>query len=220
MRVSAWRKPVVAQRDRQTAVEERQLPQPPLENREVVFDLGEGAGGRLERDLRSALLGGRPDHRQRLHRVAMFEADAMLDPVAPDAHDHPLGQRIDHRRAHAVQPARDLVGVLVELAARMQPGQHHLRRRDAFLGVDVGRDAAAVVAHGDAAVAVQHQVAACRVPRLRLVHRVVDDLERHVMQAGAIIGVADIHARSLAHGFEAAEDGDRRAVVIAAVALR
>ena len=38
---------------------------------------------------------------------------------------------------------------------------------------------------------------------LRLVDRVVDDLEGHVVQAGAVIGVADVHARPLAHGVEA-----------------
>ena len=43
----------------------------------------------------------------------------------------------------------------------------------------------------------------------RLVDRVVDDLVDHVMQAGAVIGVADIHAGTLAHGVEALEDLDR-----------
>ena len=36
-----------------------------------------------------------------------------------------------------------------------------------------------------------------------LVDRVVDDLVDHVMQARAVVGVADIHARPLAHGVEA-----------------
>ena len=37
----------------------------------------------------------------------------------------------------------------------------------------------------------------------RLVDGVVDDFIDHVMQARAVIGVADIHARALAHGVEA-----------------
>jgi hypothetical protein len=37
---------------------------------------------------------------------------------------------------------------------------------------------------------------------------VVDDLVDHVMQAGAVIGVADIHARPLAHGVEALQHLD------------
>ena len=101
---------------------------------------------------------GRADDRQRRLGVAMLEADEVFDAVAPDAHLHPFRQRVHHRGADAVQAAGDLVGVLVELAAGVQPGQHHFGRGDAFLGVDVGRDAAPVVAHGDAAVAVQHQL--------------------------------------------------------------
>ena len=48
----------------------------------------------------------------------------------------------------------------------------------------------------------------------RLVDGVVDDLVDHVVQAGAVVGVADIHARPLAHGVEALQDLDRFGVVI------
>ena len=48
----------------------------------------------------------------------------------------------------------------------------------------------------------------------RLVDGVVDDLVDHVMQAGAVIGVADIHARALAHRVEALEDLDRFCAVV------
>ena len=44
---------------------------------------------------------------------------------------------------------------------------------------------------------------------LGFVHRVVDDFEAHVVQAGAVIGVADIHARPLAHGVEPLQHPDR-----------
>ncbi len=47
------------------------------------------------------------------------------------------------------------------------------------------------------------------VARERFVDRVVDDLVDHVVQAGAVIGVADIHARPLAHGIEALQHPDR-----------
>ena len=47
----------------------------------------------------------------------------------------------------------------------------------------------------------------------RLVDRVVDDLVDHVMQAGAVIGVADIHARPLAHGIEPAQHLDGGGIV-------
>jgi hypothetical protein len=143
----------------------------------------------------------------------MAEADDVLGAVTPDAHLHRLRQRVDHRRAHAVQAAGDLVGILVEFAAGMQAGQHHLGGRDAFLDVQVRRDAAPVVAHGDAAVAVQRQGDAVGETGLRLVHGVVDDLEGHVMQARAVVGVADIHAGAFAHRFQPFEDGDGGGIV-------
>ena len=56
-------------------------------------------------------------------------------------------QRIDDGDADAVEAARYLVGVLVEFSAGMQLGHDDFGGRHAF-AVDVGRNAAAVVAHG------------------------------------------------------------------------
>jgi hypothetical protein len=42
----------------------------------------------------------------------------------------------------------------------------------------------------------------------RLVDGVVDDLVDHVVQARAVIGVADIHAGALAHRLQALENLD------------
>ena len=112
-----------------------------------------------------------------------------------------------------MQAAGNLVAVLVELAAGVQTGQHDFGGRHTLFDVHIGRDAAAVVADGDAAVPIERQRTAGGEPGLRFVDGVVDDLERHVVQAGAVIGVADIHARALADGFQALEHGDRRGVV-------
>src|SRR3546814_17019315 len=93
----------------------------------------------------------------------------------------------------------DLVGVLVELTAGMQLGHDDLRRRHALLAVEVDRDAAAVVRHRDRAVAVPGDPDRVAPAGQRLVHGVVDHLVHHVLQAGAAVGVADIHARPPAH---------------------
>jgi hypothetical protein len=45
--------------------------------------------------------------------------------------------------------------------------------------------------------------------RQRFVDRVVDDFVDHVMQARAVVGIADIHARALADGVESLQDPDR-----------
>ena len=211
----------VAQHDGEAGVQERQLAQPPFQQGEVEFDVGEGGRAWLERHLGAiAMVGNRADHGERRLGVAVAEPDQVLDAVAPDAHLHPLGERVHHGGADAVQAAGHLVGVLVELAAGVQPGQHDLGGGDAFLGVDVGGNAAPVVAHRDAAVAVQHQLDARGETGLRLIDGVVDDLERHVMQARAVVGVADIHAGAPAHRIEALQDRNGCGVIGVRIRLR
>src|SRR6266581_2574302 len=56
----------------------------------------------------------------------------------------------------AVQAAGNLVGVLVELSARVQLGHDDLGRGNAFALVNVDRNAAAVVAHRHRAVGIEH----------------------------------------------------------------
>jgi two-component system cell cycle sensor histidine kinase/response regulator CckA len=78
--------------------------------------------------------------------------------------------------------------------------------------LDAGRDAAAVVDDRDRVVGVERgddDVVA--VAGQRLVDGVVDDLEHHVVQAGAVVGVADVHAGPLAHRLQALEDLDTQA---------
>ena len=50
-------------------------------------------------------------------------------------------------------------------------------------------------------------------PGQRLVDRVVGNLEHHVVEARAVVGVADVHAGPLAHRVEALEDLDALGVV-------
>ena len=45
-------------------------------------------------------------------------------------HDQVLAQRIDHRRPDAVQPAGNLVGIVVELSAGVQAAHDHFQRGD------------------------------------------------------------------------------------------
>jgi hypothetical protein len=73
----------------------------------------------------------------------------------PDAQLQARGQRVDHRHAHAVQTAGNLVGVLVEFTAGVQLGHDDFSRRNAFLGVDVGRNPAPIVEHRHRTIGVQ-----------------------------------------------------------------
>ncbi len=91
----------------------------------------------------------------------------------------------------------------------MQLGHDDLGGRNALGGMDVSRNAASVIGHRHGAVGIQghrHQVG---VARKRLIDGVVDDFVDHVMQAGTVIGIADIHAGPFAHGIKALKDLDR-----------
>ena len=123
---------------------------------------------------------------------------------------------VDDRAADAVQATGHLVAAATELAAGVQLREHELDGADLLDRVDVGGDAAAVVAHADAAVGQERHVDRVGVAGERLVDGVVDDLVDEVVQtAGA--RRPDVHARALAHGLEALEHGDRARVVVDAV---
>ena len=127
--------------------------------------------------------------------------------VALDLHLQPLADGVDGGDADAVETGRDLVRVVVELAARVQHRHHDLGRADA-LGVHADRDAAAVVLDGDRVVGVDDDGDGVAVAREVLVDRVVDRLPHEVVQAGAVVHVADVHAGALAHRLEALEHLD------------
>ena len=51
------------------------------------------------------------------------------------------------------------------------------------------------------------------------INRVIDNFKHHVMQSGAIAGIADIHARAFANRFEAFQYLDTVGVVFLALRL-
>ena len=65
--------------------------------------------------------------------------------------------------------------------------------------MDVGRNAAAVVRNGYGLVGVDGDDNAVAMTRQRLVDGVIHNLENHVVKAGAVIGVTDVHAGSFAN---------------------
>ena len=71
----------------------------------------------------------------------------------------------------------------------------------------IDRDAAAVVVHGDAAVAVELELDAAGMARHRLVHGVVQHFGDEMVQR-PLVGAADIHAGAAAHRLEALQDLD------------
>ena len=134
---------LVVERDGHAGVEKRELSQTLRQRVEAELDDLEHLGVGLERDLGAAALRRPGDQQVALRRAALVRLLKHLL-VAPDFQLEALGQRVDHRHADAVKAARDLVAVVVELAAGVQHGQRHFRRRPAAC-MHVGRNAATVV---------------------------------------------------------------------------
>ena len=153
----------------------------------------------------------------------MLEAHPVFLAVAPDDEFEPFRQRVDDRDAHAVEAARNLVGIVVagvlELAARVQLGHDDLGGGYAFFLVEIDRNAAPVILDRYGPVGVQLDQDEVAMARQRFVDRIVRNFEHHVVEARSIVGIADIHARPLSHRVEALEDLDRIGAVLA-VAFR
>src|SRR5436305_1298569 len=200
-------RPLVLEVDVDSTIEERLLAQTRGERLVAEFGDGEDLGVRPEADLGAGAITVADRVDGPLGEAAVVGLEPGL-PLAPDLQLQGLGEGVDHRDADAVEAAGDLVGVLVELTARVQLGHDDLGRRPSLFLVDVDRDAAAVVLHRHRVVGVDGDVDPRAVARLGLVDRVVDHLEDHTVQAGRVVGIADVHARALAHRFQALEDLD------------
>ena len=199
--------PRVGEDHADAGIEEGELAIAMLELLEIELGDLERVGRGQEGDPRALLVAGRADDLQRRDRVAMGEAHVMLLAVAPDGEIEPFAERVHHRDADAVQAAGDLVGIVVggvlELPAGMELGHDDLGRRHAFLGVDAGRDAAAIVLDADRSVGVEGDQDPVAMAGQRLVDRIVGNLEHHVVEARSVVGVADIHSRPFADRVEA-----------------
>jgi len=185
----------------------------------VEIDKGKSGQRREEGDFRTGIilavvaLGCLTDHFQRLDSDAALEAHRMLLALAVDDQVEPVAEGVDDRYADAVQPAGDLVGILVELAAGVQFGHDHFGGGNPFALVDIDGDAAAVIGHRAGAVRIEDHLDLGGVARQHFVDGVIDHFVDHVVQAGAVIGVADIHAGPLADGVETFQNLDRISAV-------
>lgn len=198
----------VGEQDADAGIEEGEFAQPVLERREVELDHREGFGAGLEGDFRPGFAAAVAKRHQRCVGDAVGEADLVDLALALDAQLEPDRQRVDDGDADAMQTAGHLVGVLVEFAAGVQLGHDHFGSGYALAGVDIRRDTTTIVGHRHRAVGVERYGYQVGVTTERFVDGVVDNFVDHVMQAGAVIRVADIHAGPLAHGIEALQDLD------------
>ena len=85
----------------------------------------------------------------------------------------------------------------------MQDGHDDLGRRAPLFRVYVHRNTAAIIADRDRLIRVNRDCYYAAISRQSLVDRVVDNLKNHVVQPGAIICVADVHAGAFSNGLKA-----------------
>jgi len=119
--------------------------------------------------------------------------------IAPHIQNQAVGERVHAAHAHAVQTARDLVGVRVKLAACMQHGEHHFGCRATQLWVHAHGYSSAIVLNRTTAVGVQNDRNLRAVACQGLIDGVVDDLVDQMMQS-ADVGVPDVHPWPHAYG--------------------
>ncbi len=204
--------PLVLDVDGNAGVEEGQFAEALSED--VVFEvegLGENLRVWLEGDLSTSvvtiaddhhLLGGDPAGKFHLVDLA-FPAYLGLEP---------FGYGVGTLRTDAVEPPRNGVCAFAELPPCMEVGKDEFEGRDAVFGVDVDRDAPAIVGHGTRAVPVDGHKNLGAIPGERLVDGVVDNLEYAVVEP-AFGGVADIHVGPLPDPCEALEFLDLGGVI-------
>ena len=144
-----------------------------------------------------------------LHHATMKLHEVLLA-VAAHGEAQPFGQAVHARHAHAVQAARDLVAVLVELAAGVQLGHYDFSSAALWIVLVVElqarRHAAAVVGHGDGVIGVNGDVDVVAMSGERFVDGIVQHFENEVVQTRAIRRIADIHPRPLADRLQTFKD--------------
>ena len=206
---------LIGQCDFKTGIQERKLAQPRREPLEFV----------LRRDREDRRIGKKCDERagrffvlefaddiQFLRGFSALESHVINLALARNFNLEPIGKSVDAFRADAVQTTGIFVSALAEFSAGVKICQDQLDCRHLPFRMHVDRNAAAIVTHGNGAIDMNRDFNLCAKTGEMFVDRVIENLEDHVMQT-ALIGVADVHARALADGFEPLKFIDLRRVV-------
>ena len=201
--------------DPHTGIQERQFAQALFEGLEGVFKVAEGVGRGKETHLGTGVITRFAHDLEVLGGFTTLKPRDVLFAVTPDPQFEPVRQRVHNRNPNAVQTAGDLVGVAVKLTARVQLGHNDLGRRHTLFRVNIHGNPAPVVADGNRVIRVNFDGHIVRVACQSFVDAIVHDFIDHVVQAGAVVSVTDIHAGAFANRLQAFENFDRiRAILL------
>ncbi len=100
-----------------------------------------------------------------------------------------------------MQTAGDFITAAAKLTAGVQHGHDHFKGRFLFLGMDIHRNTAPIIRHGDTAVGVNGDDDPVAGSSQGFVDRVIDYFVNQVVK-GFEIGSANIHTRAAANSLE------------------
>ena len=123
-----------------------------------------------------------------------------------------FGKKVDARHTDAVQSARNLVSVRIELSAGVQLGHDDFGGGLPFFLHHVHRNAAAVINHRDRVVEVNHHFNRVAITCQRFIDRIINNFVNQVMES-QLAGRSDVHRGPFAHGFATFKNGDSRSVI-------
>ena len=127
--------------------------------------------------------------------IAVLEGDAVDLAIAADVHFHTLRQGVDHRNTHPVQATRELVVLAGEFAARMQPAQDQLNRRNPFFRVDINRHPASIVDHFQRLIGMKNDLHAFRMASQCFIHTVINNFLAEMVRTCCV----SVHPRTAAN---------------------
>ena len=134
----------VGELDTDFLVQEGQFLQTARQNVILVFGHIENAVIGGEGDFRSAVV-GRAVLFHRVEGLSVCKLLHIMLTVTVNIGTEVFGKGIDAGYTHAMQTARDLVGILVELTARMQHSKNDLQSGTVLLFVHIGRNTTTVI---------------------------------------------------------------------------
>ena len=156
------------------------------------------------------------DFFERSKRLAARKALAIKTAVARDLDFDVVRERVDDRNADAMQAAGGFVDLGVELAACVQHRHDDFERGFVLeFRMRIDRHAATIIRDRQIAVFVEIDIDEIGVTGNGLVHGIIDDFGEQMMQR-ALVGAANIHARTAANRLQPFQHLDVGGIVIAA----